>query len=716
MLEPGGGGGSAVTSGDGLVCPAAFPAKSADLHTGKIRESADALRTMGRQVLARVEGIDGSWGHMQSCYEAPEEHRVYTVLDPAVSSARDLQGTLRRAAHHLDTYASELDRVKPRLETLESEAQEFRSRVVGGVSVDASEAADPSFGDHVVGAIDSVYGAMPRLGPIGDHVEERQVIVPWDQDTATYEENNALVARYNQMYEEISTAAVSCANSINGLVEGRTPTELDPVPAEALSVPGKPMPWGHPVDEERNCPESVGHGTKRGASNVKDAGVGLATLAVGYNPDTHGLLDRDYQGQAWAGLASASFSTAVTVAASKAPVLQDHEWVRRHEDVVKSTYGEEVGYDHQAEMAGGDGLHQWHDDPLAMGTTMALSVVPALLTDGVGLGVKGAATAGKVAPDGMKRPTRSTGDVLAALRRGDGTGRGAAGGPMKGATPVFPSGALGGKAVNTLDAALDGRGGAVAAPDGHRPPSGTRASVYRPGTYEDGHPPATIPAKEAGRRYTPEDVQRALDGAPQNEWGDPVDPRNGRPLLLENVNGDRGWEMRWDPAGEAWVAENRGLGQHGFPAKGEPGSYGYDANGDRLPYANHRPEYAPGQVEEVWRLTREAQLREIDHGLLPLPRPGSEHQMWVRVRDTADGSDLVDLGERQGKWRLIEWDPESPRDGVWDMGHDSRAKYADLHDRYMKGEMSTEKFLNAYRDPKNYQVQDPGRNRAHDDE
>ncbi|MBP2407350.1 hypothetical protein [Brachybacterium fresconis] len=69
----------------------------------------------------------------------------------------------------------------------------------------------------------------------------------------------------------------------------------------------------------------------------------------------------------------------------------------------------------------------------------------------------------------------------------------------------------------------------------------------------------TIPAKGSGHRYNPADVQQALDEAPQNKWGDPVDHRNGRPLLLENVNGDRGWVMRRDPDSGVWVAENRGL-------------------------------------------------------------------------------------------------------------------------------------------------------------
>ncbi|RBM24215.1 hypothetical protein DEH69_00500 [Streptomyces sp. PT12] len=41
--------------------------------------------------------------------------------------------------------------------------------------------------------------------------------------------------------------------------------------------------------------------------------------------------------------------------------------------------------------------------------------------------------------------------------------------------------------------------------------------------------------------------------------------------------------MRWDEANGEWVADNRGnpgTGD-GLPATGEPGSYGYDENGNR---------------------------------------------------------------------------------------------------------------------------------------
>lgn len=32
--------------------------------------------------------------------------------------------------------------------------------------------------------------------------------------------------------------------------------------------------------------------------------------------------------------------------------------------------------------------------------------------------------------------------------------------------------------------------------------------------------------------------------------------------------------MWWDPDSGEWLAENRGLNEHGLPGKGEPGSFG----------------------------------------------------------------------------------------------------------------------------------------------
>ena len=247
-------------------------------------------------------------------------------------------------------------------------------------------------------------------------------------------------------------------------------------------------------------------------------------------------------------------------------------------------------------------------------------------------------------------------------------------------------------------------------PDGTSVTPGSQARQYDPN--DPVH--TTVPVKDSPNKYTQADVQRTLDEAPRNAQGQPVDHRNGRPLRLTDAKGNRGWYMKYDPETKSWVAENAGLHDTNLPAKGEPGSFGYDQNGDLLPYANHRPDYGPTQVEDVWTNSRKDQLDKIRDGELKLPEPGPD-EMWVQVKDNATVTDDI-VETSNGKWRKIEWHPGEPRNGLWDMGHKPGSEYDTLREQYLSGEMSTEEFIEKYRNSKNYEVQDPGRNRSHVDE
>ncbi|WP_426245470.1 HNH/ENDO VII family nuclease [Nocardioides sp. LHG3406-4] len=122
-----------------------------------------------------------------------------------------------------------------------------------------------------------------------------------------------------------------------------------------------------------------------------------------------------------------------------------------------------------------------------------------------------------------------------------------------------------------------------------------------------------------------------------------------------------------------------------LPPKGRPGSYGYDRSGDRLPYANGRPSYGREQVDEVWSKAQD-----------------EAGEVWVRNKD--------------GQLVKIEWRPGQPREGVWDMGHVTGREYRHLRDDYLSGKISKDEFLREVRDPDNYRVEHPGRNRSHVDE
>lgn len=138
-----------------------------------------------------------------------------------------------------------------------------------------------------------------------------------------------------------------------------------------------------------------------------------------------------------------------------------------------------------------------------------------------------------------------------------------------------------------------------------------------------------------------------------------------------------------------------------------------DMEGNPLKYLNgNRPDYGPNQLIDVWGLSREEQLADIRSGQIDLPEPGPDQQ-WVRLHPTGPIGDdwTVENGHR-----LIEWRDGDSRAGLWDMGHVGGNEYAKLRDQYHDGLITFKDFIAEYRDPENYRVQDPYRNRSHIDE
>ena len=104
-----------------------------------------------------------------------------------------------------------------------------------------------------------------------------------------------------------------------------------------------------------------------------------------------------------------------------------------------------------------------------------------------------------------------------------------------------------------------------------------------------------------------------------------------------------------------------------------------DSGNKTKPYANSRPSFRKGVVEEVWE-----NVKGPD-GL---------------VRDPNTGD-------------IINWTPGQSRKGVWDMGHIPEAKYSEMHEAYMNGELTTKEFVDWYNDPANYRPELPSNNRSH---
>lgn len=104
-----------------------------------------------------------------------------------------------------------------------------------------------------------------------------------------------------------------------------------------------------------------------------------------------------------------------------------------------------------------------------------------------------------------------------------------------------------------------------------------------------------------------------------------------------------------------------------------------EASNSSKPYTNSRPSFRNGVVEEVW--------------------------------ENAKGPDGLVRDPNTGE--IINWTPGESRIGVWDMGHIPEAKYSEMHEAYMNGEMTTKEFVDWYNDPANYRPELPDNNRSH---
>ena len=90
-----------------------------------------------------------------------------------------------------------------------------------------------------------------------------------------------------------------------------------------------------------------------------------------------------------------------------------------------------------------------------------------------------------------------------------------------------------------------------------------------------------------------------------------------------------------------------------------------------------------------------------------LTKKGVVEEVW----ENAKGPDGLVRDPNTGE--VINWTPGESRKGGWDMGHISEAKYSEMHEAYMNGELTTKEFVDWYNDPANYRPELPSNNRSH---
>ncbi|MDO5065930.1 MAG: hypothetical protein Q4D96_01455 [Propionibacteriaceae bacterium] len=334
-------------SGDGLVLPEAFPVKSSTMDPDTVRAAAQSLRSMGETVDTHMDTIVSLWSGLPAVYAGPGAEQAYGIMAPAATSSESLKETLDKAAKAIADYADAIEPVKTTLETLEQEAEAFRAEALAG------------------------YDGKP-----------------WREHQPAVDRNAELLGRYAAVVETLTTASTACANTINGLYTQSCPAVVEAISADAIMQSGEMMPWGAPVEKDRNCGESVVHGAGNFLKSTWDG----AKAMVGFGPEGWSL---DTLASTWVGVADFVGSTALLAS----PVLSQgikffggdevDKWVDERHDVAKTALGSFVGYDHQAAKEGGDGWHRWKEDGVAALTESVLNIGTCFIP---GAGQAGAAT------------------------------------------------------------------------------------------------------------------------------------------------------------------------------------------------------------------------------------------------------------------------------------------------------------------------------------
>ncbi|MBS3178922.1 MULTISPECIES: hypothetical protein [unclassified Pseudoclavibacter] len=374
----------------GLIDPALFPCKSADLNTETIASGGDQLASMGTNLKSKVDAVETAWTPIAEPYQAPEQESVYALMTPAVDAAGDVSSRFTSAQGHIDTYASSLSTIKTTLADLETRAADFRTEALAGYKryVDSQ-------------------GKVPEMS-LSYNKPNVLVDCSWEEHPPAVEKNDALLAEYNVILESISTAATTCANSINGLLTGVCAAPLVPVTAEQLGSLDEPMAWGSPSKEAEGVQQSIQKGFDNFVGGTFEGGKAL----LGFHPVT---------GE-WsvANIVTTLGGTADFLVSSAALVLTvPASWLLKETtgksdltdflddriNLAATGWGGMVGWDHQAALAGGDGWAKWKEDGVAAGAEVVFGGL-AMIVPGVNaakIGTMAARVPGMVAklPNGV---------------------------------------------------------------------------------------------------------------------------------------------------------------------------------------------------------------------------------------------------------------------------------------------------------------------------
>ena len=495
-------------SGDGLVMPEAFPCKSKDINAENVRAASGKLKSMGQVIDSRMDAIVGLWNGLPAVYVAPEAEQAYGLMAPAATASETIKTKFEKASSALDDFAGAIEPVKSELATLEQEAASFRTST---------------------------------LSEYGDKWRDHQEVV---------DRNNALLGRYAKVVETLTTAAAACANTINGLLDGVELPAVEGISADALMQSGEMMPWGAPVEKNRNCGESVAHGVGNFVQGTWD---GLKAM-VGIGAD--GSWSWGNFANTWLGMADFVGSTVLLASPTLSETIKFFgnddvdSWVDARHEVATTAWTGMVGFDYEAHKAGQDGWHKWKKDGIATLTETALNIgsnfIPGAGAGGAAL--KTAAAAGKAGGMAVKAVNLSTKIADFAVPAGGWLAKGAvkvvefSADALKKVDLPFGSGK---SSLSLSDAPVSAKSGPLSHPTPDTPSSGPRAGG---GGSPSGRPPAgpdfEAPANPGGPKLTsnPMDSPGKVPSRPG------MDAPEVREPALAGTGGGRSMEVGGSPS------------------------------------------------------------------------------------------------------------------------------------------------------------------------
>ncbi|MDQ0647504.1 hypothetical protein QFZ53_001700 [Microbacterium natoriense] len=664
---------------DGLINPAGFIVRAGDLDTSTITAAASGVAGIGTGVVGAVDSVSTAWTTVKApgVFETPDAGAVYTLMDPAVAGAADMNGVTSRISSALETYAAELEAIKPDLEDIEQDAWDFRSEALAGYEVTNIEARG------WLGSFTTGIDGNPVM--MDDSYET--TTISWREHDPAVAKNEKLVHRFEAILARVSTAATTCANAIQAELQLVCAAPFDAITAEALANSPEFSTWGAAVSEQRNVTESIGFGLANFGKGIWTGGE----LITGYDAQT-GVRSWDTFWKTVGGLGDFVGSTlAVTNVpfmiagiASMGTNSPFRDFFTDRINTVASSWGSIVGWDQQAHLAGENGWHKWEEDGIAAATESVANVgtffipvanIGKVVVVGTKVGsfvVRGVAGVAEfVIPAGSHLVTGVV-KVVELTSTGVKTGfRGlidairdthinvtvkptTVPGTLNTTldithldTPVKP-----GTAVSDALGLETVRPEPLTGGDG----SGTTSHEVKPPRVINGSDPVSVPEtvgpSHAPESYTSEQRAEAWENAWRNEDGVRVDPRTGAPLVEFNRAGGAGWEMRWVPEWNEWVAFNKGDGWGTTPRPIPPEfdvdltrASQYASNDVHYPgeYPPHTPDatYTKGSDESGWA---------------PVNR--GDDKPWMHAQEQISGILRDDNGH------LLEWhqvDPDTSR-------------------------------------------------------